>query len=142
MSVPDPVTRKEMYLNKAATGSGSIPDPVTREEMYLAEIANGGGGGDGGGALIVNIVNPEEGDPYLDKTAGEILSAIQSGKTIMICIVGDDEAEYFMLQNAYYSGPNPHSPKPMFIFCWVDSSGRIVTARSEDTSDYPTVTYE
>jgi hypothetical protein len=46
MALPDPITRKEMYLNKAATGSGSVPpEPVTREEMYLAEIANGGGGG-------------------------------------------------------------------------------------------------
>lgn len=46
MALPDPVTRKEMYLNKAATGSGSVPpEPVTREEMYLAAIAEGGGGG-------------------------------------------------------------------------------------------------
>lgn len=46
MSLPDPVTRKEMYLSKAAGGSGSVPpEPVTREEMYLAEIAKGGGSG-------------------------------------------------------------------------------------------------
>lgn len=52
MALPDPITRKEMYLNKAATGSGSVPpEPVTREEMYLAEIANGGGSG---GATSLN----------------------------------------------------------------------------------------
>lgn len=46
MALPDPVTRKEMYLSKAASGSGNVPpEPVTREEMYLAEIAKGGGSG-------------------------------------------------------------------------------------------------
>lgn len=51
MALPEPITRKEMYLSKAATGEGNVPpEPVTREEMYLAEIAAGGGGG-GGGAL-------------------------------------------------------------------------------------------
>lgn len=65
MALPDPVTRKEMYLNKAATGSGSVPpEPVTREEMYLAEIANGGGSG-GASSLNdlsdVKITNPTTG---------------------------------------------------------------------------------
>lgn len=48
MALPEPITRKEMYLSKAATGEGNVPpEPVTREEMYLAKIAENGGGGGG-----------------------------------------------------------------------------------------------
>lgn len=70
MALPDPVTRKEMYLNKAATGSGSVPpEPVTREEMYLAEIANGGGGSGGASSLNdlsdVKITNPTVGQTLI-----------------------------------------------------------------------------
>lgn len=52
MPIPDtPYTRKEAYLNAAATGDTSgIPEtPYTREEMYLDAIARGGGGGGGSG---------------------------------------------------------------------------------------------
>lgn len=46
MSLPDPITRREQYLNIAAGGTGSLPSsPITREEQYLAAIAEGGGGG-------------------------------------------------------------------------------------------------
>ena len=36
MSLPDsPNTRREMYLNAIATGSGVPDEPYTREEMYV-----------------------------------------------------------------------------------------------------------
>ena len=51
MGLPDPITRKEVYLNAAAGGSGTdtLPDPITREETYLKAIAENGGGGGGSG---------------------------------------------------------------------------------------------
>jgi hypothetical protein len=42
-NLPDPETRKEMFLASAAGMAVETPEPVTREEMYLDAIANGGG---------------------------------------------------------------------------------------------------
>lgn len=39
-----PVTRKELFLAKAAGMDVETPDPVTREEMYLSKISSGSGG--------------------------------------------------------------------------------------------------
>ena len=45
-----PLSRKEMYLAKAAGEGDSVPkEPWSREEYYLSKIAEGGGGGGGGG---------------------------------------------------------------------------------------------
>lgn len=91
MALPDPVTRKEMYLNKAATGSGSVPpEPVTREEMYLAEIANGGGGSGGGSQepLVLTAVPYSEQNPFLGVAVGatrnEIVAAWNAGRLIRL----------------------------------------------------------
>ena len=35
----DPITRKEMFLAKAAGQDVTLPEPITREEKYLAAIA-------------------------------------------------------------------------------------------------------
>jgi hypothetical protein len=41
--ISEPITRREQYLNAAATGETSgLPKPVTREEEYLAAAAKGG----------------------------------------------------------------------------------------------------
>jgi hypothetical protein len=75
MALPNPITRKEMYLNKAATGEGNVPpEPVTREEMYLNAILQGGGGGGGASSLAdlsdVDISNPGEAQVLMYSTAG------------------------------------------------------------------------
>lgn len=45
-SLPEPKSRKESYLAKAASMEVSVPEaPESREEQYLAAIAEGGGGG-------------------------------------------------------------------------------------------------
>lgn len=45
-SLPEPKSRKESYLAKAAGMEVSVPEaPESREEQYLAAIAEGGGGG-------------------------------------------------------------------------------------------------
>jgi hypothetical protein len=45
--LPNPITRDEKYLAKAAGVDVDIPTPITREEKYLNAIAEGGGGGGG-----------------------------------------------------------------------------------------------
>ena len=52
MNLPEPITRKEIYLkaiaeNGGGGGGGSVPEPVTREEIFLKAIADNGGGGGG-----------------------------------------------------------------------------------------------
>lgn len=42
-----PITREEMYLAKMAGQDVDTPDPVTRREMFLDAIADNGGGGGG-----------------------------------------------------------------------------------------------
>ena len=45
-NLPEPESRKEAYLAKAAGVSvEELPTPASREELYLNAIANGGGGG-------------------------------------------------------------------------------------------------
>lgn len=46
-----PITRKEMFLAKAAGMDVETPEPITREEIFLSKIkgGSGGGGGTGGG---------------------------------------------------------------------------------------------
>jgi hypothetical protein len=53
MNLPEPITRKEIYLKAIAEngggggggGSVDLPEPVTREEIFLKAIADNGGGG-------------------------------------------------------------------------------------------------
>jgi hypothetical protein len=50
-NLPEPKSRKESYLAKAAGMNVTIPEaPESRLEQYLEAIAEGGGGGGGGGA--------------------------------------------------------------------------------------------
>lgn len=56
MALPNPITRKEEYLNAIAGGAQEYPaTPITREEAYLDAIAKGGGGG--GGSIHVEKTN-------------------------------------------------------------------------------------
>lgn len=47
-NLPEPMSRKESYLAKAAGMDTAIPEPESREELYLKAIADNGGGGGGG----------------------------------------------------------------------------------------------
>jgi hypothetical protein len=42
-----PITRKEMFLAKAAGQDVKTPQPITREEMFLSKISSGGGSVEG-----------------------------------------------------------------------------------------------
>jgi hypothetical protein len=55
-----PITRKEMFLAKAAGQNVTTPEPITREEMFLSNIQGGSGGddwivGDGKTRFHINI---------------------------------------------------------------------------------------
>lgn len=54
MSLPDPKTRREVYLNSIANGESVDLTPRTREEVYLDAIANNGGGSGGGTTVVAN----------------------------------------------------------------------------------------
>lgn len=41
MALPEPKTREEMFLSRAATRTGELPTPLTRKEMFLNGIAVG-----------------------------------------------------------------------------------------------------
>lgn len=53
-----PITRKEMFLAKAAGMDVETPEPITREEMFLSKISGGdGGAGGGGGSITTKVTN-------------------------------------------------------------------------------------
>lgn len=62
-----PITRKEMFLAKAAGMDVETPEPITREEMFLSKI-QGGGVGDGGSG--------SELDALIDGSITEITSNV------------------------------------------------------------------
>ena len=58
-NLPEPKSRKEEFLAKAAGMDDiTLPDPASREELYLNAIAEGGGGG----GSSVNIVPISQAD--------------------------------------------------------------------------------
>lgn len=94
-----PLTRLEQFLAKIAGDDIELPEVKTRLEYWLKEISeNGGGGGGSSSGLVVNIieippVDPQENPTYrLDKSAGEIIDALRSGRPVVA--VGDSGAAY------------------------------------------------
>lgn len=53
-NLPEPKSRVEMFLARAAGEEAPELEPKTRIEMYLQAIAEGGGGGGGGGTTNYN----------------------------------------------------------------------------------------
>ena len=51
----EPITRKEMFLAKAAGMDIKTPEPITREKMFISMISGGGTGGSGGGGSIPSV---------------------------------------------------------------------------------------
>lgn len=47
-NLPEPESRKETFLAKAAGENVELPTPASREELFLKAIADNGGGGGGG----------------------------------------------------------------------------------------------
>lgn len=83
MSLPEPVTRKEQYLNSIATGnnSGKPGYPVTREEMYLDAIAEGGSEPTGEGYRTIEG-NPLEFDSPSPQILGSVICDIEASQDL------------------------------------------------------------
>lgn len=104
--LPEPKSRKESYLAKAAGMSVTIPEePESREEQYLAAIAEGGGGGGGGTSNFNDLSNRPKyngsamtGDtniplaPTVVQTTGTSTTSVMSQKAITD-ILGDVESQ-------------------------------------------------
>ena len=95
-----PMNHRELWLQAIATGT--VPEwlePMTHEELWLKAIAQGGGSG-GGEPLILHITStPISGGTRfeLDKTAGEIYTALMSGKQIFLGVSTSSATELYPL---------------------------------------------
>ena len=95
------MNHRELWLQAIATGT--VPEwlePMTHEELWLKTIAQGGGGGGGGEPLILHTTStPISGGTRveLDKTAGEIYTALMSGKQIFLGFSTSSATELYPL---------------------------------------------
>lgn len=109
--LPEPKSRKESYLAKAAGMDVTIPEkPESREEQYLDAIAEGGGGG--GGTSDFNDLNNRPkyngtamtGDtnipiaPTVMQTTGSSTTNVMSQKAVTD-IIGDVESALHTVNN-------------------------------------------
>ena len=82
-NLPDPASRKEEYLAKAAGKNGiTLPEPASREEIYLDAIANNGGGGGGGSYTAGTGIDIEDNTISVDTTT--IQEKLTAGSNITI----------------------------------------------------------
>ena len=86
----EPITRKEMFMAKAAGQNVNVPEPITREEKYLAAIAGSGGGA---GEMVVTFTPLDYSFENFkcDKTFAEIDSYTKSGGKVRAEIFVDGE---------------------------------------------------
>lgn len=100
----EPITRKEMFLAKAAGMDIKTPEPITREEMFISMISGGGTGGSGGGekadictltivsgeliisdtatALLIVPIDTDEGYYKSSKTATEPFATLHNVENV------------------------------------------------------------
>lgn len=110
--LPEPKSRKESYLAKAAGMDVTIPEkPESREEQYLNAIAEGGGGGGGGTSDFNELTNRPKyngtamtGDtniplaPTVVQTTGSSTTNVMSQKAVTD-IIGDVESALYAVNN-------------------------------------------
>lgn len=135
-----PLTRLEQFLAKIAGDDIELPEVKTRLEYWLKEISeNGGGGGGGSSGLVVNEIeippvdpeDPEAESTYkLDKTAGEILTAIQNGMPVYLKEDDDGVLRYVAVEGCF-CGPEGASQRYVILF----NSIQAFVCDNED--DYP-----
>lgn len=59
MSDLEPKTRREVFLNGLSDSEQTLPEPVTREEMFLKKAIEAGGGG--GGSSLPEVTSEDNG---------------------------------------------------------------------------------
>ena len=75
-----PITRREVFLAKAAGQEVETPTPVTREEVFLDAIAKGGGGGGG----LPAVTSADNGDTLMVKNG--VWAASEQGKKFIVTL--------------------------------------------------------
>lgn len=80
--LPEPASRKEEYLAKAAgMDISELPEPASREEEYLKAIANNGGGGSG--PTVVQTTGQSTTDVMSQKAVTDIVGNVESALNIV-----------------------------------------------------------
>lgn len=94
----EPITREEKYLAKAAGQSVEVPEPITRKEMFLDAVAKSGGGSSGGGGADLldenGIIKKEyfpEGFPY-----GSLQKVTVMPETVL---TRDPDSQFYTIPN-------------------------------------------
>lgn len=150
-----PITRREVFLAKAAGQNVETPTPVTREEVFLDEIAKGGGSSlpavtpsDNGKVLgVVNgawaaqqkkfivTLTPTAQDfsGTMDKTVSEINAAYEAGQEIVFRVYAAagtyNEVDCTI---RYKAGDHPY---PSFNAYLVDSTNNVFIFAYTGTTD-------
>lgn len=73
-NIPDPITREETYLAKAAGSDVNVPKPITRTEFFLNEIIERGGGG-GGDITVDSELSSSSKNPVQNRVINAALTA-------------------------------------------------------------------
>lgn len=88
----EPITREEKYLAKAAGQSVSVPEPITRKEMFLDAVAKSGGSGGGSAPSDWNAAEGEPGH-VLNRTHYKELAELVNGTAVW-----NDDAGFLALE--------------------------------------------
>lgn len=91
----EPITRKELFLAKAAGMDVETPEPITREEIFLSQISGGGGGTIEPLSVTANgTYNPPEGvDGYSPVTVNVAGSGGDEWKEQFIAAIERDDSK-------------------------------------------------
>lgn len=101
------------------------------------EPGSGGGGGGGSGVLVVHETYDEQTDTViLDKTAGEIISAAQSGK-IVVSLYVDDLVSGDGITTEYLTKCEFTDTYSFYFVVAYTSSPRVIIYDAATESDYP-----
>lgn len=80
-NLPNPESREEVFLAKAAGESVTLPTPESRKELFLNAIAQGGGGG-GAGTKVVDLTITGVAGNQVTATASEYLDDITNSGNV------------------------------------------------------------
>lgn len=89
----EPITRKELFLAKAAGMDVKTPEPITREEMFLNMIT-GGGGTPGGGSGVIEPLTITENGTY------EAPEGVEGYSPVVVNVAGSGGGEKILYMDA------------------------------------------
>lgn len=125
-----PNNREEHWLQGMVDGSTTLTPNKRREYWYKEIIDAQGGGGGGGGALMVGITLNIDETYTMDKTFGEIKTAITTMPVVFYIVVEDEGSIY-----------------PFYFVSLIDDGTKVINLTNENEpyifisatdNDYPT----